>query len=317
MEENNENYTSKHNVGVRFNEAGRIYYFESSAMELEVGDEVIVETATGLEMAEVAITNATELVEKLNKPLKPVVRKVTSEDRDKAEKLRLQEKEAMVECQRLVGKMKLPMKLISVRYNIDGKRLTVSFSAEGRIDFREMVRDLNRRLKVRIEMHQVGPRDEAKLLGGYGRCGRHLCCASFLSDMNPVSIKMAKEQGLPLSPMKISGLCGRLLCCLGYEFEQYRTLRQKMPKEGKPITTPMGEGIVKSINPVEETVTVELEGGNCTVITLHELNGGKETRAGEGEDKSKQKKAKAKVKNSNKDKKRGSQKRHIPKKQNA
>jgi cell fate regulator YaaT (PSP1 superfamily) len=171
----------------------------------------------------------------------------------------------------MVDRLKLPMKLISAEYNIDGSRLTVFFSAESRVDFRELVRDLNRRLRVRIEMRQVGPRDEARLLGGFGRCGRPLCCASFLSDLRPVSIKMAKEQGLPLSPMKISGLCGRLLCCLGYEYDQYRAMKEKMPRVGRSISTAMGEAIVVGGKPIEETVLVELESGARVELPLDEI----------------------------------------------
>jgi len=164
------------------------------------------------------------------------------------------------------------MKLISAEYNLDASRLTIFFSAEGRVDFRELVRELSRSLKVRVEMRQVGPRDEAKLLGGFGRCGLPLCCASFLSEFNPVSIKMAKEQDLPLNPMKISGLCGRLLCCLGYEFEQYRSMKEKMPKEGQRISTAIGMANVVGGNPLEGTVLVELESGARVEISLAEIS---------------------------------------------
>jgi len=316
--ENNENNITRHVVGVRFHEAGRVYYFDPSDIELEMGDEVIVETASGLEMGEVVITDSVELNGKVSKPLKPVVRKATAKDLEKAEELKQREKDALAECERLVEKIKLPMKLISARYSIDGRRLMISFGAEGRVDFRELVRDLSHGLKVRIEMRQVGPRDEAKLLGGYGRCGRQLCCASFLSEMNPVSIKMAKEQGLPLSPMKISGLCGRLLCCLGYEFEQYRALREKMPREGRQINTPLGEGIVKSINPIKETVAVELQSGVRTEITLDELNGRKEDKVKDKEVAKPEYKEKDKPGNRNTDKgkRKGGQKRRSQKKQN-
>ncbi|MFC1846978.1 stage 0 sporulation family protein [Chloroflexota bacterium] len=317
INENNENNITRHAVGMRFNKAGRVYYFDPSGIELEMGDAVVVDTASGLEMGEVVIVDSAELTEKVSMPLKPVIRKVTAKDLERMEGLKQQEKDAMAECERLVEKMKLPMKLISAQYNIDGKRLTIVFGAEGRVDFRELVRDLSRSLKVRIEMRQVGSRDEAKLLGGYGRCGRQLCCASFLSELNPVSIKMAKEQGLPLSPMKISGLCGRLLCCLGYEYEQYRSMREKMPRVGKQISTPMGEGIVRSTNPVSETVTVELESGARTEITLEELNGKKEDRAKDKEETKPEDKKKDKPmgRDSDQGRKRGSQKRRGVKRQ--
>lgn len=258
-------------VGVRFKKTGRVYYFDPSGIELKVGDNVVVETTRGLEMGEVVIAKSAEIAAKINKPLKPVVRQANDEDMERAEKLKREEVEALAECTEMVDKLKLPMKLISAEYNIDGSRLTVFFSAESRVDFRELVRDLNRSLKVRIEMRQVGPRDEARLLGGFGRCGRPLCCASFLSDLRPVSIKMAKEQGLPLSPMKISGLCGRLLCCLGYEYDQYRAMREKMPRVGRNISTAMGEGKVVGGKPIEETVLVELESGARVELPLDEI----------------------------------------------
>jgi len=258
-------------VGVRFRRNARIYHFDPSGIELETGDPVVVETARGLEMGEVVARGSIEATEKEGKPLKPVVRKATEEDTERAGKLRQEEGKAIAECTRLLEKLKLPMKLISAEYNVDGSRLTVFFSAEGRVDFRELVRELSRNLKVRVEMRQIGPRDEARMIGGFGRCGRPLCCASFLTELNPVSIKMAKEQGLPLSPMKISGLCGRLLCCLGYEFEQYRAIREKMPKPGKHIKTARGEGVVVGGNPIEEMVLIELEGGVRVEMTLEQI----------------------------------------------
>jgi len=190
----------------------------------------------------------------------------------------VEESEALDECAKRITQLKLPMKLISAEYNLDASRLTIFFSAESRVDFRELVREMSRFLRVRIEMRQVGPRDEAKLLGGFGRCGRPLCCASFLSEFSPVSIKMAKEQDLPLNPMKISGLCGRLLCCLGYEFEQYRAMKEKMPREGKRISTAMGEATVVGGNPLEGTVLVELESGARVELSIDEITSvGKET----------------------------------------
>ena len=197
--------------------------------------------------------------------------KADIEDVEQADKIKQKEDEALAECTELVAKLKLPMKVISAEYNLDGSRLTIFFSAEGRVDFRELVRELSHRLKVRVEMRQVGPRDEAKLLGGFGRCGRPLCCASFLSEFSPVSIRMAKEQELPLNPMKISGICGRLLCCLGYEFEQYRIMREKMPKEGQRIKTAMGVANVVGGNPLEGTVLVEMEGGARVELSLDEI----------------------------------------------
>ena len=258
-------------VGVRFKRTGKVYYFDPSDIELKVGDRVVVETTRGPELGQVVIAPSQVLASEVTKPLKPVVRKADIEDIEQADKIKQKEDEALAECTELVAKLKLPMKVISAEYNLDGSRLTIFFSAEGRVDFRELVRELSHRLKVRVEMRQVGPRDEAKLLGGFGRCGRPLCCASFLSEFSPVSIRMAKEQELPLNPMKISGICGRLLCCLGYEFEQYRIMREKMPKEGQRIKTAMGVANVVGGNPLEGTVLVELEGGVRVELSLDEV----------------------------------------------
>lgn len=192
-------------VGIRFKKAGKVYSFDPSGFELKTGDNVIVETARGMEVGQVARTVVKVFESMVNKPLKPVVRMATEEDMENAIRLESKEDEALVECAETVRRMNIPMKLISAEYNLEGNHLTIFFGAEGRIDFRELVRELSHKLKTRIEMRQVGPRDEAKLIGGYGRCGRPLCCATFLNEFNPVSIKMAKEQNLPLNPMKISG----------------------------------------------------------------------------------------------------------------
>jgi len=204
-------------------------------------------------------------------PLKQVVRKAEPEDIKRAQELEDKEREALAECGQLITKLELPMKLISAEYNLDGSRLTIFFSAAERVDFRELVRELASRLKARVELRQIGPRDEAKLIGGFGRCGRPLCCMSFLSEFTPVAIKMAKEQDLPLNPMKISGVCGRLLCCLVYENEQYRAMKKKMPKEGQRVSTPMGVASVVGSNPLKETVSVELESQAIVELPLSEI----------------------------------------------
>jgi cell fate regulator YaaT (PSP1 superfamily) len=171
----------------------------------------------------------------------------------------------------LIEKLGLPMKLLGAEYNLDGSRLTFFFSATERVDFRQLVRELNRRFNVRVELRQLGPRDEAKLVGGFGRCGRPLCCMSFLTEFSPVSIKMAKEQNLPLNPLKISGVCGRLLCCLAYETEQYQAMKEKLPKPGQTVSTPMGVANVVGINPLKETVLVELESQATVELPLSDL----------------------------------------------
>jgi cell fate regulator YaaT (PSP1 superfamily) len=258
-------------VGVRFKRAGRVYYFDPSDIELNLGDRVVVETSRGPELGQVVIAPTQVVANEVNKPLKPVVRKATDEDLEDAEKLREKEEEALAECDSLVSKLGLPMKLLSAEYNLDGNHLTIFFGAEGRVDFRELVRELSHKLKARVEMRQVGPRDEAKIIGGFGRCGRPLCCTDFLSEFNPVSIKMAKEQDLPLNPMKISGICGRLLCCLGYECEQYRIMRGEMLKEGESVSTPMGIASVVGGNLLKGTVLVELESGARVELPLDKV----------------------------------------------
>jgi cell fate regulator YaaT (PSP1 superfamily) len=204
-------------------------------------------------------------------PLKPVMRKAEDEDIMRAQEFESKEEEALIECGKLIAKLDLPMKLLSAEYNLDGSRLTLFFSAAERVDFRQLVQQLTKRLNIRVELRQVGPRDEAKLIGGFGRCGRPLCCASFLSELAPVSIRMAKEQDLPLNPMKISGVCGRLLCCLGYESEQYHIMKEKLPKEGERVSTPMGVATIVRVNPLKETVSVELESQATVELPLSEI----------------------------------------------
>ena len=246
-------------VGVRFKRAGRIYYFDPAGLELEVNDWVIVETTRGLEVARVVISPKQVLSNEVETPLKPVVRKAEKTEVQRNEEIESKEKEALIECAKIITRIGLPMKLLSAEYSLDGAHLTFFFSAAERVDFRELVRELAGRFKVRVELRQVGARDEAKICGGFGRCGRQLCCASFLSEFVPISIKMAKEQDLPLNPMKISGVCGRLLCCLAYEHDFYHDMKGKMPRDGQTVTTSMGTARVVGSNPLKETVVVELE----------------------------------------------------------
>ena len=258
-------------VGVRFKKAGKVYYFDPAGIDLEVNDYVVVKTTRGLEMGHVVIAPRQVLVNEVTTPLKPVVRKAEPDDIKRAQELEEKEKEALIECGKVIAKLNLPMKLLSAEYNLDGNRLTFYFSAEERVDFRELVRELTNHLKVRVELHQVGPRDQAKFVGGYGRCGRPLCCASFLREFVPVSIKMAKEQDLPLNPMKISGVCGRLLCCLVYESEQYREIKAELPKEGQRVSTAMGIATVVGNNPLKKTVLVELDSAATVELPLSEI----------------------------------------------
>jgi cell fate regulator YaaT (PSP1 superfamily) len=248
-----------------------VYYFAPAGIDLEVDDYVVVNTGRGLELGHVIIAPKQVLAEEVTKPLKSVVRKATDDDIQRAQEFEEKEREALAECAKLITKLKLPMKLLSAEYNLEGTRLTFFFSAAGRVDFRELVRQLNSRFKVQVELRQVGPRDETKLMGGFGRCGRPLCCMSFLTEFAPVSIKMAKEQALPLNPMKISGTCGRLLCCLGYENDFYRAMKKKLPKDGQKVSTPSGAAKVVGSNPLKETVLVEVEGGARVELPLSEI----------------------------------------------
>ncbi len=267
-------------VGVRYKRAGRIYYFDPAGLELAPGDKVVVETSRGLELGTVVVAPTEVAAEEITEPLKMVVRRANEEDLEKAERLEERKKQALEECAKLVEELKLTMKLVDADVNLEESRLTVYFGAEGRVDFRELVRELSRRIKMRVEMRQIGPRDEAKFVGGYGRCGQGLCCQGFISEFNPVSIKMAKEQGLPLNPMKISGVCGRLLCCLGYEYEQYRDMRKEIPREGTAVATPRGRAVVTGVSLMDEKVSVELEsGGVAASFPLSEISTDLESKA--------------------------------------
>lgn len=254
-----------HIVGVRFRRVSKTYYFDPAGQELKMNDQVVVETARGLEMGQVIIPPRDVPDSEVPEPLKPVVRKADADDFKRVKDLEAKEKDALAEGARLVEKLNLPMKLISADYNLDGSRVTVYFTAEERVDFRELVREMAGRLRARVELRQVGPRDEAKLIGGYGRCGRALCCGTFLSELAPVSMKMAKDQGLPLNPMKISGCCGRLMCCLGYECQQYRDMRKNLPREGQRVVTSSGAGRVVGVNPLLDSVTVQLDESQANV----------------------------------------------------
>jgi len=259
-------------AGIRFKRAGKVYYFDAAGVELEVGDYAVVKTSRGMELGHVVIAPGQVVASEMEETLSPVIRKAEPEDVKQAEELDAKAGEALIECGKMIGDLQLPMKLLSAEYNLDGNRLMFLFSAEERVDFRELVRRLTGKFKVRVELRQVGSRDEAKMVGGFGRCGRPLCCMSFLTEFSPVSIKMAKEQELPLNPMKISGVCGRLMCCLAYEGEQYRIMKEKMPKVGQRVSTHMGEATVVGSNPLKETVLVELESEATVELPLNDVS---------------------------------------------
>jgi cell fate regulator YaaT (PSP1 superfamily) len=259
-------------VGIRFKRAGKVYDFDAKDIEIQAGDYAVVKTSRGMELGHVVIAPRQIQATESEESLSPVIRKATPEDIAKTEELDTKAEEALIECGKMITELNLPMKLLSAEYSLDSSRLTFLFSAEERVDFRELVRRLSGQFKVRVELRQVGSRDEAKLLGSFGRCGRQLCCASFLTEFSPVSIKMAKEQDLPLNPMKISGACGRLMCCLAYEGEQYRAMKEKMPKVGQRVSTRLGEATVVGNNPLKETVMVELDTEATVEMPLGEVS---------------------------------------------
>ena len=247
-------------IGVRFRAAGKIYYFDPADRQIKIGDHVIVETARGIEYGYVVLGNREVDETKVIPPLKPVIRMATDEDRAIEAKNKEKEKEAFKICQEKIKKHNLEMKLIDGEYTFDNNKVLFYFTADGRIDFRELVKDLASVFKTRIELRQVGVRDETKILGGIGICGRPLCCHSYLSEFIPVSIKMAKEQNLSLNPTKISGVCGRLMCCLKNEEETYEYLNSRLPGTGDRVTTVDGlKGEVSSVNVLRQMVKVLVE----------------------------------------------------------
>lgn len=245
-------------IGVRFKSVGKVYYFLPGDITFKEGEHAIVETARGMEYGEVVIIDKEVSEKEIVAPLKTVVRRANAKDEKKLEENKHKEKEALEACQKKISKHGLDMKLVDVEYTFDNSKIIFYFTADGRVDFRELVKDLAGVFKTRIELRQIGVRDEAKMLGGLGPCGRACCCSSFLGDFSPVSIKMAKEQNLSLSPTKISGLCGRLMCCLNYEQEHYCQTRKRMPKLGSTVISPDGEGVVVDNNAVTETVRIRI-----------------------------------------------------------
>lgn len=260
-------------IGVSFRPVTKIYHFDPGAMlDLEAGEYVVVETSQGHEIGQVAWTPRAMAQERAG-DLKPVLRRATSVDLTERDKNRRREPEALEICRERAAALKLPMKVVSAEYSYDGSRLVVSYTSEGRVEFRDLVRDLSRTMNARIEMKLIGVRDQAKVLDGVGKCGRQLCCSSWLRDFNPVTIKMAKTQNLPLNPPEISGVCGRLLCCLSYEEEVYEDARKKLPKVGSIVKTPEGEGRVRKVHPLREALSVKLEDGTLREFAVADLEG--------------------------------------------
>ena len=256
-------------ISIRFKNGGKEYYFNPNGVQFQVGDGVIVETTRGVEYAQCVRGNRQVDEMDLTAPLRPVVRKATQEDVRQVERNKEREKHAFAVCQQKIAEHGLDMKLVSTEYSFDGSKILFFFTSEGRVDFRALVKDLAGTLHSRIELRQIGVRDEAKLLGGLGICGKPFCCAQFLEEFQPVSIKMAKTQNLSLNPTKISGTCGRLMCCLKYEQEAYEDLVKNAPKQESFVETPDGAGTVTGVNLLRQTCQVRLESDPDSPKTYH------------------------------------------------
>ncbi len=261
--------TSYEIVGIRFKKTGKIYYFDPQGLQLEIGSDVIVETARGLEFGKVVIPNRVVGEDKVVLPLRPVIRAATKEDVAIYEENKRKEKEAAKICLEKIAEHKLEMKLVDVEYTFDNNKLLFYFTAEGRVDFRELVKSLASIFRTRIELRQIGIRDETKLIGGLGVCGRPFCCKKFLDDFCQVSIKMAKEQNLSLNSQKISGACGRLMCCLRFEHELYEEELAKLPKVDALVETPDGRGVVCELSPLCGLVKVRFLGDRQMVVKTY------------------------------------------------
>jgi cell fate regulator YaaT (PSP1 superfamily) len=261
-------------VGIRFRPTGRIYYYDPAGHDLKTGQWVVVESSKGIECGRVVIApRQVASSEVSGEGLKPVQRLASEDDLRQMLAYKSKEKDVLRRCAQRVEFHNLPMKLVEAEYTFDGSRLTFYFTAEERVDFRALVRDLASLFHTRIELRQIGARDHAKLLGGVGVCGKTLCCSSWLTEFNVVSIKMAKEQGLPLNTAKISGVCGRLMCCLAYENDDYMAAKAEMPGYGEVLMTPSGAGRVTGINVPKETVDLTLESGAVITMPVRELPG--------------------------------------------
>lgn len=256
-------------IGVRFKSVGKIYYFAPGNEKVENGQKVIVETARGVECGTVVVSNREVPDSELSAPLKPVIRIATEKDLETVEENKKKEEEAFKICEEKIAKHKLDMKLVDVECTFDNNKLLFYFTAENRVDFRELVKDLASVFRTRIELRQIGVRDEAKMLGGLGICGRPFCCNGFLGEFQPVSIKMAKEQGLSLNPTKISGTCSRLMCCLKYEQESYEDLIRTTPKVNAYVSTPSGNGFVEEVNLITGKLKVKPENSDGASFIIH------------------------------------------------
>ena len=248
-------------VKIKFEEFSRCFDFDANGLELKKGEAVIVETEQGTDMGWVVDRAKSIPEEKIKKVLKPILSIATQAELDQYQQLRFKEREAFHCCFKKIKTRELPMKLVDVRYSFDGSKIVFYFTSETRVDFRDLVRELVKEFRTRIEVRQIGVRDQAKRLGGLGCCGRLLCCRTFLHEFEPVSIRMAKEQNLSLNPGKISGICGRLMCCLSFEYQTYEELKKTIPRLGTKVNTPKGPGVVKQVKILEQKAVIELESG--------------------------------------------------------
>ena len=258
-------------VGVSFRKAGKVYYFDPLDHDIKQGDNVIVETKRGIEYGKVVL-GIRDIDEPLKAPLKGVIRIATKEDDERYKQNREKEKEALVICREKIAAHGLDMKLVSAEHTFDGSKMLFYFTSEGRVDFRELVKDLALAFRMRIELRQIGVRDESKAMGSIGVCGRSLCCSNWLEEFVPVSIKMAKEQGLSLNPSKISGACGRLMCCLKYEQDTYEELLKNAPGMGAHVKCPDGEGVIESVALLQGTVRVRMDSEGEKVIKEYNVD---------------------------------------------
>ncbi len=263
-------------VFVRLRDSGQAYSYHKGELAVKEGDFVIVEHDRGLDYGQIVLCQGHFLdKDSAKEPAKKIIRIAKDSDLRQIEENRAKAKEAFNSCSRKISEHKLDMKLVRCEYSFDRSKIIFYFTASGRVDFRGLVKDLAKIFKARIELRQIGVRDEARLFGGFGPCGRELCCAKFLKDFEPVTIKMAKEEGLPLNPPKISGICGRLMCCLSYEYESYKILSKGMPREGEHVHTPKGKGKVISVNFFRRAASVQLEDGMVIEVTYKEKEHGK------------------------------------------
>lgn len=262
-------------IFVRLRDSGQGFFYQAVDLEVKEGDYVIVEHDRGLDYGQITNPSDSARDQKAKEPARKVVRMATEADRKQIEENRSRAKGAFNTCLKKIAEHRLEMKLVQAEYSFDRSKIVFYFTANGRVDFRNLVKDLAKIFRARIELRQIGVRDEARLFGGFGCCGRELCCARFLKDFEPVTIKMAKEEGLSLNPPKISGLCGRLMCCLSFEYETYKVLAKGLPREGETVHVPQGRGKVVALNVFKRVATVELEDGSFIEVSYPEKENAK------------------------------------------